>query len=389
MTRRLLILTFIECTATIIIERGMYFFGTEWLNFSDRANLWLALLFGAFYVAGALSSAPLTKRISPRFQIRISIALQLLVTILFAIRPEPWMFYVTTSALGILNGIKWPVVASFLIAGKTPHEASRTLGTYNLCWGTSVLFALIVTGPLIALHPIAMFIPPILCHFVTIYLTRGLPAKPEHLPDDHPERPPPAQLAHGKELMTASRWLLFSNYALMWILAALFPRLLFDIGLPVDLASGVSAIGDGCRVLVFLFMARSIAWHYKAWPQVISILSLPAGFWLVLESGSLAGIMLGQVLLGITAGLTFMSALYYAMVLKNAAVDAGGQHEGMIGLAFAIGPAVVLLSERVTESRDGILIGAFILITLCTLAPLYLLTRHRRMARAYEPVETL
>jgi len=101
---------------------------------------------------------------------------------------------------------------------------------------------------------------------------------------------------------------------------------------------------------------------------------LPAGFFLVLLGPgllqavtgspasellppSLAAILGGSVLMGLAAGASYYASLYYAMVVENASVDAGGTHEGIIGLAFAAGPAVGLLGATLSRLPAGPMIG--------------------------------
>ena len=44
---RLLLLTLLESFATVLIERGVYFYTYNRLGFTDVENLWMALGFGA------------------------------------------------------------------------------------------------------------------------------------------------------------------------------------------------------------------------------------------------------------------------------------------------------------------------------------------------------
>jgi len=68
-------------------------------------------------------------------------------------------------------------------------------------------------------------------------------------------------------------------------------------------------------------------------------------------------VLAGEIVFGVLAGVTYYAALYYAMVVKNAAVDAGGGHEGLIGMGLAIGPAVGLLGCMLSRGGNNPLIG--------------------------------
>ena len=66
--------------------------------------------------------------------------------------------------------------------------------------------------------------------------------------------------------------------------------------------------------------------------------TLPAGFLLILLGNSLPLVILGEVVFGTAAGFSYTAALYYALVSENASVDAGGAHEGLIGIGIGLGP---------------------------------------------------
>ncbi|MCY2925672.1 MAG: hypothetical protein NT031_09565, partial [Planctomycetota bacterium] len=93
MFRLLLLLTFIESFATVLFERGVYFFTHEALKFSDAENLGLALVFGALYVVGALVSHALTRLARERTVLLAAVLGQVAVNAGLAHWPTgAWMF---------------------------------------------------------------------------------------------------------------------------------------------------------------------------------------------------------------------------------------------------------------------------------------------------------
>jgi hypothetical protein len=101
---------------------------------------------------------------------------------------------------------------------------------------------------------------------------------------------------------------------------------------------------------------------------MICMVVLPAGFFMVLLSDQLPVVLLGEAFFGISAGVLYYSSLYCAMVVKNASVDAGGSHEGLIGTGFALGPAAGLLGLGLTSALGGPLYG-----NLLGVGPIFLL----------------
>ena len=69
---RLMTITFGESFATMLIERGIYFFAHERLRFDDIENLALALGFGGAYVVGALTSHALARRLTEKRVLRLA-----------------------------------------------------------------------------------------------------------------------------------------------------------------------------------------------------------------------------------------------------------------------------------------------------------------------------
>ena len=65
---------------------------------------------------------------------------------------------------------------------------------------------------------------------------------------------------------------------------------------------------------------------------------MTVGFALVVTGPSLAVVLAGFGILGTGFGVIYYAALYYAMVVGRAEVEAGGTHEGLIGAGYTVGP---------------------------------------------------
>ena len=109
---------------------------------------------------------------------------------------------------------------------------------------------------------------------------------------------------------------------------------------------------------------------------------MPLGFFLILFSGSLPVVLVGEALFGLGAGQIYCAAFYYAMVSKNASVDAGGGHESVVGLGFTLGPAVGLLAVALIPmvgEIPGLLIGVGPLIAICVIGAILPMVKTRRV----------
>ncbi len=216
--RAILVLTFLESCATILVERGVYFGAEHVLGFSKAQNLWVALVFGLAYVAGASLSHPITRRISEKWVLIFAIAAQCVVHALLAAWMVPTWLLVGQGMLGLLNGLKWPLIESYVSAGYGPRDTARAVGQFNVSWAVAVPVALVATGPAVAYLPGGVFAPAACLNVLALVLACRLGRTPTYLPHDHPTRPDEAQLARLRTLLVSSRWLLLGGYSLMFIL---------------------------------------------------------------------------------------------------------------------------------------------------------------------------
>ena len=124
-------------------------------------------------------------------------------------------------------------------------------------------------------------------------------------------------------------------------------------------------------------------WHGRKLPILLAIAALPVGFALVLLGPGIASVIVGEVLFGAAAGFLYTAALYYAQVVQNASVDAGGAHEALIGLGYALGPGAGLIGTTLAQGAgpcsaaytQGMSIATLPLVVVCSCAALWQLLR--------------
>ncbi len=342
MIRLILFITFVESLVTSIIERGVLFYTEDQLGFSQSQNLWLTLFFGMAYVIGALGSHKASHVLGERRWLMGMILLHLALHLALATRPGPAWVFILNTVLGAASGSKWPVVESYISAGLTPRLAVRSVGRFNMAWSSAVVIAVAFSGLLIETWAPSLFLVPAALNIASIFLILRLPARPVHLAHDHPHRPNERQVTRLKSLLLSSRWSMFGSYTLLFLLAPLLPFIFSDLGYGPGPATAMASLIDLSRFLTFAAMQYWIGWHGKRSVLFVAVALMPVGFLLTLLGAGLGTVLLGEIVFGVAAGLTYYAALYYAVVVKNAAVEAGGAHEGLIGSGFAVGPAIGL-----------------------------------------------
>jgi hypothetical protein len=376
--RKILALTFVGSFAVISIERGVYFYTASRLGFGDGANLALALAFGLMYVIGSLVSHRVTVALGEKRTLGCVVVAQMLVHLGMSTLPGGVMFWILDPLAGLLYGMQWPIIESYISAGRCSRDTHRILGLFNMSWAVAIPLNLALAGPIIEHAPAGLFLLPAALNLIMLLLMRHLPSAPPRLQEDHPHRPALAELARLRALLGGHRWGLVLSMTALFILAPIMPRIYRDLGMGVESASALSGLLDVLRVGAFLLLWLYGGWHGKTWPVLGTVVLLPVGFAMVLLGGRIEWVLLGEVLFGLGNGLAYYGALHYAQVVHNAAVEAGGAHEALIGTGFAVGPLAGLiglaLAPRVGQTWPELSeTWTSLLGTLCAFGPVLLL----------------
>jgi len=270
----------------------------------------------------------------------LSVAALLVLHALLALAPTPMVAVGTLILVGLFTGLKWPVIESFMSAGLTSRQMLRMVGRFCFTWSVAVPLAVAVAGPLIdSPYPPALFWLAVVCHALSLWLMRPLPAHPTHAPHDDPGLPDPARQARYTQLLGSARWSLMLAYTLLFLVAPLLPTIFSQrLGLPPRIATPAASLMDAMRVVAFV----ALTW---------------ATFWYGVFGQTLPTVLLGEVAFGLISGLGYYAALYYALACKNAAVEAGGVHEALIGAGFALGPLVGLMGIGLADVTGGYVLG--------------------------------
>lgn len=352
-----LALTFANSLGSAVAAYGVYFvaasrFGWEW-----RENLGLALVYGVAYTPGAFLSGPVLRYAERRSTLLTPRSLFVLITVLMAgacflppLVSEAWTLWVFQGVYAVLSGLMWPLVESYLASGRSGARLRNAMGRFNIAWASAIVVCLWLIAPLIQRAPLMTLAGLGAVHVLGLALILRLPVRP----GAHGE----ATVADGvddplraKRLLTTFRVLLFSSFVLG---AALNPRLpdrLRDLGVATDWRTPLASAWPAMRVAAFVLLERWHGWHGRWRTVVWSGGALVVGFALAMFAPSLALTTVGLVLFGVGFGGAYTAALYYAMVVGNADVDAGGKHEGIIGLGYTLGPLLALAVKTALEAR--------------------------------------
>ncbi len=142
--------------------------------------------------------------------------------------------------------------------------------------------------------------------------------------------------------------LLFSSYVVHAGVAPLLPELTIDLRV-ADLWKGpLVSIWMIVRLGTFALMQRWHDWHGRWATPALAAAALLLGAGLCVTAGSVAALAAGLCLLGLGVGAVYAAALDATLSAGISEIDAGGRHEAMIGLGYAVGPLAALVIGRGT-----------------------------------------
>ncbi|USN99594.1 MAG: hypothetical protein H6810_02720 [Phycisphaeraceae bacterium] len=377
--------TFFNSLGTGAVQIGIFFLLQSAFAYGRRDNYTFGLVLYGAYVGGALAAGPLLRRLTellPGLSTRAVLLASLVCQAAGSLTPQAvawatgadappeWTIWIVAIGYGVFTGVMWPIVESYLSGGRKGHTLSAATGRFNVVWSGAVLVAVWLMAPLLETNPLGVITALGVVQLASAgLLARFGPEPGRHLPHEH--EPHPGSWRH---LLTVFRVLLPLAYVVSGTLAPLLPTTLESIGVREAWRPPVASAWLVTRVIVFFLFERWPGWHGRRWMPVVAGGCLVAGFagtviapWLG-GSGLLVLIaMLG--LFGMGHAMIYLGALYYAMEVGRAEVDAGGTHEALIGLGYALGPAIglgVLLvpgggSEAAFESRLIAVVAVFAL----------------------------
>lgn len=364
-----LILTGLASTGTSVIWNGLPFIAKRDFDFGESENLSLYILIGFVYVTGALTSGVCTKMLQPLLSMRSIVALLLLTVATVCMLPllnagGSWIIWTSGGVAGFCSAWLWPIVESYLVAGRHGPEMRRAIGWWNVVWMCSVAGVMLAMAPLMDNNASMVIVGLGVFNFIAIgvlpWYAKNPPAHEEaiareHVPDNY------------RDLLKGARVLLPLSYIINGVLAPLLPFVLAGLVIDILWQTPVVSVWMVSRVVATALLWKSQGWHGK-WSVLWSALfAMGLGFVCIFSAQSLSLLIFGLVLFGGGMGITYYVALYYAMSVGRAEVNAGGTHESFIGGGYMVGPLFGLFSLQLAPTGSVSANNAIIYVVLAFL----------------------
>jgi len=366
--------------------KGIYFVIKEiseqqGFEYSDSKALVLGLVLNLPYIPGALYSGKLSQRFSPKRILMLAALLQAVCAAgLCMPNPPLQLFWILAPIYNLANGVQWPIVESYVTAGRHGPEMRSATGWFNLVWSATIAPSMIVVGALLG-HISWMFGLIATGHAATVWLVARMARQPDHhdpeLAADHtgPE--------YGR-LLVSARIILPLSYVLDCSFAPLMPTRWESLGIANNIGSMLTSVWQFSRVGAFLWMFFAGAWHGRWGVLLLSWVLLAAGFGLILLGTTPTLVIAGLLLYGVGQGTVYYAALYYGMAVGHAKVDSGGMHEALIGLGYTVGPMLALLGRGTIGGTVGVTSVVGSLLVLGGAGAIWPYVSARRSRRAHE-----
>jgi hypothetical protein len=347
-----LAVTFLGSVSGGAFWAAIFFVSAQRYGFSPVRNLVLGTLMGALYALAARLAGPLLRRLdthlTPRACLAVTLALWGAAALAPLLFPRGELVLWATALCGaVASAVTWPIVESYLGAGRHGRGMRGAIGWFNVTWTPAVAVPLLLMPLLARIDVLWTIALSAVVNTLAIVALAALPARPAVHERDA------ALAAVGGEyawLLRSASWLLPFSYLMCSTLAPILPHRLAQ----VSASAGAGALIPGsvvaatwmvARFVVLLAMWRTGFWHGRWGTLAAAGAALVGGTALVLLGSTLAVVVGGLALFGAGMGLTYYAALYYSLAVGHAAVDAGGNFEALIGVGYCLGPLLGLTAH--------------------------------------------
>lgn len=345
-----------------VATMGIFFVAESAYGFTTGENYRLGLLLGGTYALAAWQAGPLLRAFSRHaggLSSRAALAAMTLVLGALCLLPwrvrEEWALYLFVALYTPITGVFWPLVESYLSGGRRGEELRRAIGSFNVTWSASLALAMWIVAPHVAARPLEIFLAMALVHATSLVLLLCLGRDPgQHLEETHPAR------ARDRALLAGHRILLVASYVVLFATSPWLPEILDQLAVAPAWRTALGSLWMLARVCVFWALGRWHGWHGRWSLGGFGTVLLALGFALTVAAPrcaaagpdglGLAALILGQVAFGAAIAGLYTANLYYTLEVGETSVDAGGSHEGLIGLGYTIGPLLGWSASGLTSA---------------------------------------
>lgn len=363
------IFSFLSSFGTGIVTYGITLIAKQAYGFTQFDNYLMAVVIGITYIVGSLAAGPLVRALRIRFpdlsDRAVLVWLMGLMAVLcliplgakFASIDSSWPLWLLVTLYSPLTGILWPVVESFVSGGRSGPTLLRSLGIWNIVWSSAVVLASWGMGPALERHAVAALAVLGAMHLFSCVVLIPFPRfAPRHEAESHQAALPSIY----RDLLTTFRIIMPVSYVISSALGPFLPSAMETLRIPIAWQPIVLSAWQLPRMLGFIAHQATTKWRGTWVHPIGGGIMLLVGFVAAILAPRLAGspegnatgtwlLIGGLTIFGAGMSCIYSGAIYYAMSVGNAEVDAGGTHEALIGVGYTIGPMIGLIPTMLID----------------------------------------
>ncbi|MBX3383368.1 MAG: hypothetical protein KF864_07650 [Phycisphaeraceae bacterium] len=379
--------TFLNSLGTGVVTNGIFFLtSSPAYGFSRTRNYVLGAVLGVTYILAASLAGRAVALLRRRFNLSsrgvlacIMILMAALCCVPFATIPDPasgqsapqWPLWLLAVLYSPLTGVLWPMVEAYVSGGRAGQELRAIIGRWNVVWSSAIVVSYWGLAPLIEAHATIAILALGGFHLVGLALLARFTREPAPHAHDDGHEPAPAEYVR---LLATFRLLLPLSYIVLSTLGPFLPGALERLGVRSGWAAAIASVWLASRVLTFALLRAWHGWHGRWWAAIAGALFMIGGFFgCVLSpllgpgSAGIACMAASLMVFGVGMAAIYACAIYYALEVGRAQVDAGGTHEALIGVGYTVGPAAGLAASAAVDG-GALAAGAFEPVLLTTVA---------------------
>jgi hypothetical protein len=344
--------TFVNSLGTGVVTGGLFFIAEASYGFSPAQNFLMGVVQGITYIASAGWSGKMVRWAQGRgvssrgMLLWIMLALAALCAVPWIamrwVAGASWPIWIVAGLYMPLTGVLWPLVESHLSGGRSGAGLRRATGWWNVVWSSAIAVTYLLIAPYVKERAALALAFMGGWHVLGAGLLWWFSREPAaHVHGEHEPHP-----AVYERLLTSFRLLLPTSYFVSSALTPYLPTVMDALKIPEQMRTVAATAWLVPRVLTFALLGFWGGWHGRWFPTVVGAVFLVVGFGLCVLSPAmmpsrdiaLMSLFAGLAVFGVGMGTIYSGAIYYALEVGKAEVDAGGTHEALIGVGYMAGP---------------------------------------------------
>ncbi len=294
------------------------------------------------YVVCSLISGRLSDRFNRKHSLLIYSLLGLGACVLFTRATRLYELYLYYGLFHVSMGLYWPTLQTLLGDSRHKRNLSNTLGNFCIAWSLGFAIGHYVCGALTEYGATEPFGWCVYMSLAVLVLTLALSeqeAGEKSAGKDFLARPGATNLRLWKRFLICG-WI--ANFSMVFTLGAakmLFPKLALDVdGLDRTTLGLMLALIHGGQLCMFCLVKYWHSWQYNRRTYLLTQLLAVPGAALLVWTSHPALYAAGMLLIGLSAGFTYSSSIYYSTSRPPDSKTRTGFHEAVIGLGILTGP---------------------------------------------------